>query len=34
VEYDLFYVQNYSPLLDLIILFKTIPAVLRGRGAY
>jgi exopolysaccharide biosynthesis polyprenyl glycosylphosphotransferase len=34
VEYDLYYVQNYSPLLDLIILFKTIPAVLRGRGAY
>ena len=34
VEYDIYYVQNYSPLLDLIILFKTIPAVLRGRGAY
>ncbi|MGH6913389.1 MAG: sugar transferase, partial [Geminicoccales bacterium] len=34
VEYDIYYVQNYSPLLDLIILFKTIPAVLKGRGAY
>jgi exopolysaccharide biosynthesis polyprenyl glycosylphosphotransferase len=34
VEYDLYYVQNYSPLLDLIILFRTIPAVLKGRGAY
>lgn len=34
VEYDIYYVQNYSPLLDLIILCKTIPAVLRGRGAY
>ena len=34
VEYDLYYVQNYSPLLDLIILLKTIPAVLKGRGAY
>ncbi|HEX2186551.1 MAG TPA: sugar transferase [Chloroflexota bacterium] len=34
VQYDIYYVQNYSPLLDLIILFKTIPAVLKGRGAY
>src|SRR6266542_4470376 len=34
VEYDLYYVQNYSPLLDLVILFRTIPVVLRGKGAY
>jgi exopolysaccharide biosynthesis polyprenyl glycosylphosphotransferase len=34
VEYDIYYVQNYSPLLDLVILFKTIPVVLRGKGAY
>jgi len=34
VEYDIYYVQNYSPLLDLFILWKTIPVVLRGKGAY
>jgi exopolysaccharide biosynthesis polyprenyl glycosylphosphotransferase len=34
VRLDLFYVENWSPLLDLQILWRTIPAVLRGRGAY
>ena len=34
VEYDIYYIQNYSPLLDLVILWKTIPVVLRGKGAY
>ena len=33
-EDDLYYVQNYSLLLDLQILMKTITVVLRGRGAY
>jgi exopolysaccharide biosynthesis polyprenyl glycosylphosphotransferase len=33
-EDDLYYVQNYSLLLDLQILFKTIAVVLRGDGAY
>ncbi len=33
-EYDLYYIQHYSPLLDLRILWKTIGVVLRGRGAY
>lgn len=33
-EDDLFYVQNYSLWLDLLILWKTIWVVLRGRGAY
>jgi exopolysaccharide biosynthesis polyprenyl glycosylphosphotransferase len=33
-EDDLYYVQNYSLLLDLQILFKTIGVVLRGKGAY
>jgi exopolysaccharide biosynthesis polyprenyl glycosylphosphotransferase len=31
---DLYYIQNYSLLLDLKILWYTIGAVLRGRGAY
>lgn len=34
VEDDLYYIRNYSLLLDLRILFKTIGSVLRGEGAY
>lgn len=34
VQYDLFYIQNYSPLLDLSILLRTLWVVARGRGAY
>ena len=33
-EDDLYYIQNYSLLLDIVILWKTIGVVLRGRGAY
>jgi lipopolysaccharide/colanic/teichoic acid biosynthesis glycosyltransferase len=33
VRLDLYYVQNWSPWLDLKILLLTIPAVLKGRGA-
>lgn len=33
-EIDLFYVQNYSILLDLQILARTVGAVIKGRGAY
>lgn len=33
-QYDLYYVRNYSLLLDLQILLKTIWVVLRGKGAY
>ena len=33
-EYDLYYIQHYSLLLDLQILWRTIGAVLRGKGAY
>jgi exopolysaccharide biosynthesis polyprenyl glycosylphosphotransferase len=31
---DLYYIENWSPGLDLKILLQTIPAVLSGRGAY
>lgn len=34
LEYDFFYINNQSFLLDLVILLKTIPAVLSGKGAY
>jgi exopolysaccharide biosynthesis polyprenyl glycosylphosphotransferase len=33
-EDDLYYIQNYSPLLDLRILWRTVGVVLRGRGAF
>ena len=33
IELDLQYIDNWSFFLDLKILFKTIPAVLRGSGA-
>jgi exopolysaccharide biosynthesis polyprenyl glycosylphosphotransferase len=33
-EDDLYYIQNYSLLLDLFILWKTIWVVLRGEGAF
>jgi exopolysaccharide biosynthesis polyprenyl glycosylphosphotransferase len=33
-EEDLYYIQNYSPWLDVVILFKTVGAVLSRRGAF
>jgi exopolysaccharide biosynthesis polyprenyl glycosylphosphotransferase len=33
-EDDLYYVQNYSLWLDVVILFKTLVAVVRRKGAY
>lgn len=34
VRLDLYYVDNWSPALDFLILWKTINAVLRGHGAF
>lgn len=34
VHLDLYYMENWSPALDLVILCKTVTAVVRGRGAY
>ncbi len=34
VEDDLYYIRNYSLLLDLRILWKTVSSVIRGEGAY
>lgn len=34
MKLDMEYIENWSLLLDFIILLKTIPAVIHGRGAY
>jgi exopolysaccharide biosynthesis polyprenyl glycosylphosphotransferase len=34
VRLDLYYVDNWSPSLDILILFRTVRAVLARRGAY
>lgn len=34
LEYDFYYINNQSFFLDMLILLKTIPTVLSGRGAY
>ena len=34
VRLDLYYVDNWSPSLDILILFRTLKAVLRRDGAY
>jgi lipopolysaccharide/colanic/teichoic acid biosynthesis glycosyltransferase len=35
VRLDMFYVRNYSIWLDIqILFFQTLPAVIKGRGAF
>ncbi len=34
LEYDFYYIKNRSLLFDLVILLKTIPAVLKRKGAF
>jgi exopolysaccharide biosynthesis polyprenyl glycosylphosphotransferase len=34
VKLDLHYIRNYSIWLDLWLLYQTVPAVLKGKGAY
>jgi exopolysaccharide biosynthesis polyprenyl glycosylphosphotransferase len=34
IRLDLYYVENWSPALDAQILWRTVGAVVRGRGAY
>src|SRR5262249_47787038 len=34
VRLDFLYIERWSPFLDLAVMLKTIPAVIRGRGAY
>jgi undecaprenyl-phosphate galactose phosphotransferase len=34
VKLDIYYVENWSLLLDIKILLKTVLVIIRGRGAY
>jgi exopolysaccharide biosynthesis polyprenyl glycosylphosphotransferase len=34
LEYDFYYINNQSLMLDIVIILKTIPIVLLGKGAY
>jgi lipopolysaccharide/colanic/teichoic acid biosynthesis glycosyltransferase len=34
IRLDMHYIRNYSLWLDLHLLYRTIPAVLNGNGAY
>ncbi len=34
VRLDLYYVDHWSPLMDAVIILKTLNAVVAGRGAY
>lgn len=34
IEYDFYYIKNQSLFLDMVILLKTIPAVIRGKGGF
>ena len=31
---DLYYIENWSPILDLQIVLRTLPTVITGQGAY
>jgi exopolysaccharide biosynthesis polyprenyl glycosylphosphotransferase len=33
-DQDVYYIENYSFMLDLVILAKTVPALLKGKGAF
>jgi lipopolysaccharide/colanic/teichoic acid biosynthesis glycosyltransferase len=34
LRFDFYYIEHWSPLVDLKIMLKTIPKVILGRGAY
>jgi exopolysaccharide biosynthesis polyprenyl glycosylphosphotransferase len=34
IKFDLFYIENWSPTMDIYILIRTIPTILGGKGAY
>ena len=34
LRFDFYYIENWSPLMDIKIMLKTLPSVITGRGAY
>jgi lipopolysaccharide/colanic/teichoic acid biosynthesis glycosyltransferase len=34
LEYDFYYIKNQSLVLDLLIILRTVPAVVFGKGAF
>ncbi|MEE2754835.1 MAG: sugar transferase [Candidatus Latescibacterota bacterium] len=34
LRFDFYYIENWSPLMDIKIMLKTLPSVIMGRGAY
>jgi lipopolysaccharide/colanic/teichoic acid biosynthesis glycosyltransferase len=34
LDYDIYYVENRSLLLDMVIISLTLPAMIRGTGAH
>jgi lipopolysaccharide/colanic/teichoic acid biosynthesis glycosyltransferase len=34
LEYDLYYIKNFSPQLDFYVMFHTVKTMLLTRGAY
>lgn len=34
IDYDLYYIENFSPLLDLMIIIRTIFMAIKGKGAF
>ncbi|MBU0517779.1 sugar transferase [bacterium] len=34
IDYDLYYIENFSPLLDVVIIIRTIFMAIKGKGAW
>jgi exopolysaccharide biosynthesis polyprenyl glycosylphosphotransferase len=34
IDYDLYYIENFSPLLDIVIMVRTVLMTIKGKGAY
>ncbi len=34
IDYDLYYIENFSPLLDVVIIIRTFIKVIKGKGAF
>ena len=34
IDYDLYYIENFSPILDIVIMVRTVFMAIKGKGAY